>query len=52
MKIKALDHSNAAKAKKVKQALMQHANKFTTLILMDVDLTKIGRKFQASAVRE
>jgi hypothetical protein len=44
MKTKALDHSNTAKAEKVQQASMQHAYKFTALILMDVDLQKIGRK--------
>jgi hypothetical protein len=42
--MKALDHSNTAKAKKVQQALAQLTNKFTSLILMDVDLRKIGRK--------
>jgi hypothetical protein len=41
--MKALDHSNTAKAKKVQQALTHDANKFTALILMDVDLRKIGR---------
>jgi hypothetical protein len=44
MRTKAQDHSNAAKAKKAQQASTQLANKFTALILMDVDLRKIGRK--------
>jgi hypothetical protein len=40
----AVDHSNTAKAKKVQQASTQLTNKFTTLILMGVDLRKIWRK--------
>jgi hypothetical protein len=47
MRTKVPDHSNVAKAKKVQQASTQVGNRFTTLILMDVDLKKIGRKTSA-----